>query len=145
MLLHNHNHLPRISNRFNNHSGGFTALIAVILVSAGTMAFSLSTLSAAVLYADSVFRKEMRIQVELNTHSCLDTATVSLAKDFFMNGTTTIRSLGCEVSVINPNPDLSSYDVEISVTAALSGIRKFGKRSVRISDNSILVISQDVW
>ncbi|MFA6404487.1 MAG: hypothetical protein WCW03_00545 [Candidatus Paceibacterota bacterium] len=85
----------------NKYSQGFIALIAVILLAFGTTAFSLATLSSAFSYADTVAKMEIRIQARLNLNACLDTLTLMISRDYFLNGNVTIREFACEAKISN--------------------------------------------
>jgi len=97
---------------------GFIALIAVILLASGTIAFSLTTLSSAVAYADQVSKKEFRIQARFNTKACLDTVRLMSAKDYFLDGALTIPEFGCTATVSN---DFSGH-VSIKARAEFNGV-----------------------
>jgi len=68
------------SMKYNN---GFIALIAVVMLATGTLAFSLVVLSSVVDYSESVSRKELRIQATMNARACLDMTTLMAVKDYF--------------------------------------------------------------
>ena len=74
--------LPTLTNN------GFIALIPIILLATGTLAFSFVNLSAASLYADSVTAREIRIQEMFNKKECEDKLLLAHAKDFFMDQAT---------------------------------------------------------
>ena len=76
---------------------GFIALIAVVILSSGIIAFSFVTMSSAIGYAENVSKRELRIQAGLNRQACLDTASIMIAKDFFLSGTSTLKEFDCEV------------------------------------------------
>ncbi|MBU6426952.1 hypothetical protein KGQ27_01805 [Patescibacteria group bacterium] len=101
-----------------SYKDGFAALVSVILLAAGTTAFSLSTMASAYSYADSVNRRELRIQASLNAGACLDTARLMVAKDNFFTGTTTIPYFGCEIIAVND----SVSSVSLNVTARFEGV-----------------------
>ena len=73
---------------------GFMALVSMIMLALGTFAFSISTTSAAIAYADSVYAREMRIQRQLNQQGC--TSSIQLMKiiDYFMNGEPSCSDIG---------------------------------------------------
>ncbi len=89
-----------IENKYNKDSG-FIALIAVVLLASGALAFSFSNMIAAILYADSVYKRELRIQARLNADSCVDTVRLMYAKDPFLSGTTTVADFKCTAFVTN--------------------------------------------
>lgn len=100
----------------NNH--GFIATTAVILLATGTLAFSLVVLSSAVIYADSVSRHELRIQANLNAKSCLDTAALMAAKDYFLNGAIYISEFGCNAVISRDGIG----NISVEATASLNGV-----------------------
>ncbi len=105
------------------------ALAAVLLLSCGALALSLSTLGAAVLYADSVRAHELRIQATLNTQACLDSVTLMATKDFFLQGNISVPELSCIATVVN------DFSGSVSVTAVsnLSGVTSQDNRSFLIT------------
>lgn len=82
------------------HKNGFTALIAVILLSSGTLALSFSATGAVVFYADGVYRHETRVQRDLNERACLDTAGLMAARDSFVDGMVDIPEFGCTIRFV---------------------------------------------
>jgi hypothetical protein len=80
-------------------TSGFTALVAVLLLSFGTIAVSVSVMGAAATYADSVRSREVRIQNELNSQACKDTAELIRSKNMFYNGPLYVREFGCTVFI----------------------------------------------
>jgi hypothetical protein len=124
-----------------NIFGGFMALIAVILLATGTLAFSLVTMSSAAAYADSVERRERRIQATLNARACLDAVQIMTAKDYYIFGAFELKEYGCNVTV---NNDLAGR-VLINIVAAIGDISVKGKVEIQMDDNSIFVISSEVF
>ena len=82
-----------------HHESGFTATIAVVAVSLGTIALALVAVAAVAQYADSVDREETRIQAGLNQKACDDSAALIRAKDAFAHGTLLIPELDCSVTL----------------------------------------------
>jgi hypothetical protein len=78
---------------------GFVATIAVVTLMLSTMAFLLTTLSAAVTYADSVSRREYRIQKEYNVRACEDIANFKARKNGLLQGEIFIGEFGCTVQI----------------------------------------------
>ena len=74
---------------------GFIALTAILLISAGTIAISVSAMSTAASYQDLVLRSEIRIQSALNGEACGDSAVLIHAKDIFATGKFWLREFGC--------------------------------------------------
>jgi len=97
---------------------GFIALIAVILLATGTLAFSLVTISAAISYSESVNLHELRIQAGLNVKACLDSATLMVAKDYFLNGEVELPEFGCTLTVTN---DFQGH-INLNVRAVFEGV-----------------------
>ena len=94
------------------------ALIAVVLLATGTLAFSLATVSAAATYADMTYRRELRIQAQLNAEACLDSVSLMAAKDYFLNGPVHLSEFGCDAVVTN---DFNG-NVSLGVRTALGGV-----------------------
>lgn len=110
----------------NKYSQGFIALIAVILLAFGTLTFSLVTLSSAFSYADAVAKREIRIQARLNRDACIDTLTLMISRDHFLNGNVTIRELSCEAKISNDfvNPIL------LEVKATLNEVSVYDSKTI---------------
>lgn len=113
------NSTKRLPTRSPND--GFIALIAVIMLAWGALAFSFATLASAVSYADLVNRRELRIQARFNAEACLDTVKLMLAKDFFLEGTVSVPEFGCVVQVTN---DFAG-SVSVNITATLEGVSAY--------------------
>ncbi len=97
---------------------GFIALIAVVLLATGTLAFSLVTLSAAASYSDMVFKHDERNQAHLNAESCLDSMVLMAAKDYFLSGQVSLKEFGCTAIVTND----SNGNIAIAVTAKVGDV-----------------------
>jgi hypothetical protein len=95
---------------------GFIALIAVLLLSLGTLAFSLATMSAATLYADSVKNREVRIQNRLNERACIDMAQLLAAQDPFLEGVIHMREFGCSVDIQRDSGAIQIKVISIQLT-----------------------------
>lgn len=80
---------------------GFTAAISTMIVATGLLVFTLSTLASAVAYSDMVYRREIRIQSNLNLTSCKNIAELMMKSDYYISGTTTISELGCTLHISN--------------------------------------------
>jgi hypothetical protein len=61
------------------------------------MAISLSSTASVIAYSDSINLREYRIQANLNADSCLEVSKIIVSKNYFVNGTSTIQSLNCEI------------------------------------------------
>ena len=108
-------------NRFLIKKNGFIALIAVVVLAMGIFTFSLVTYSAVYSYYDSVNRKELRIQANLNAKSCLKTVALMYAKDFFLNGEQVLNKFGCTADIVN---DMNGR-VTIKVKATLEEVSDY--------------------
>ena len=62
------------------------ATTAIILLSMGTLAISTSVVASAIIYANSVNKRELRIQRRLNDEACAEAQRLIQAKDYFLNG-----------------------------------------------------------
>lgn len=73
------------------------ALIAVIMLTLGSLAMIASSLSWAISYADMVNHRELRIQKRLNMNACLEIAKIMVDKDYFIAGTIHLKDFDCDV------------------------------------------------
>lgn len=105
---------------------GFMALTAVMLVAMGTLAYSISTMAAAISYADRVSRKELRIQASLNAESCLKVIRLMAKADHFLKGQVIIGDLGCKADI---QSDFNG-NLNIDIESSLEGVRS--RRSERM-------------
>lgn len=71
---------------------------AVLLLSLGSFAVSLSIMGAVTQYADTVLIRTLRIQKNLNLLACKDSAALIRAKNIFVEGVIKFHDFGCEVS-----------------------------------------------
>jgi len=101
-----------------NYERGFIALIAVIILATGTLAFSLATLTAAAAYSESVTLKELRIQARFNLAACMDTLGLMFDKDYFLNGEVSLQEFSCQAGVMN---DLNG-SVILDATSTLGSV-----------------------
>ena len=83
----------------NSVEAGFGASVAVILLSAGAMALTLTVAGAVSVYADQVYLKERRIQKALDQQACADTAMLVREKDTYASGDIYLSEFGCTVSL----------------------------------------------
>ena len=97
---------------------GFVATTAVILLATGTLAFSLVALGSAVLYADIINRRELRIQANLNAEACLDTAALMATKDYFLTGPVYISAFDCNATISRDG----AGNVSVKASASLAGV-----------------------
>ncbi len=108
----------------DKHKRGFMAMISVMLLSIGILAFSISSLASATMYSDMVYRREIRIQVNANLSSCMNTAKLMIQRDYFIYGTSTLSEFGCTIHISNDFMGNTS----IYAIAELSGIKEIGNR-----------------
>ena len=104
----------------NCNDCGFIAVTAVILLATGVMAFSLATLGSAVAYSDAVYRRELRIQANLNAEACLDTAALMAAKDYFLAGSVHISEFGCNAVISRDGTGNASITAQTSLAGVSS-------------------------
>lgn len=122
-------------------NSGFIALTAVILMSIGVLTYAVVASSAALAYSDTVLRQELRIQARNNASSCLESLTIMLAKDYFLNGNIQIDEFGCEASVTS---DLRGGRALFKVAAAENQVKAYGTRAVSFSGDHLIVTSEDI-
>lgn len=115
---------------------GFVATIAVTILATGCLVFSLATLLGATSYAESVYKRELRIQAGLNARACLDLVTLMISKDYFLSDQLEIRHLDCVADVIN---DLNG-EVSFVVETRLGTVGARLTRMVRFEDFMLKVI-----
>ncbi len=72
----------------------------MIIISAIT-SYSFAVLSSAYLYADSVYRQELRIQANFNLDSCLIYLKYLYAQNYFLIGDVGIDEFHCRSKVLN--------------------------------------------
>ena len=107
---------------------GFMALIAVMLLATGTLAFSLASFASAASYAESATLKEYRIQAGMDLEACLDSVSLMAAKDYFLHGTVELQVFGCVANVTN---DFSG-NVSIDATSTVGEVEEGGNRHIPI-------------
>ena len=105
----------------DQYNKGFIALIAILLVSLGCVVVSIVVMAEVSSYADNVYRHESRIQANLNASSCIDAGKLIVEKDFFMQGTTTLPDLGCDLFVVN---DFSGH-ISLSAHTRFQGVSEY--------------------
>lgn len=74
---------------------GFIATTAIIILATGAFAFILVTSSAVSTYADSIYRREYRIQKRLNEEACEEVKPLLLAKNYSIVSGIEMREFGC--------------------------------------------------
>ena len=109
---------PMILMMPKKYNHGFTALISIVLLASGTLAFALVTMIHTYSYVDRVMRRELRIQSHLSLEGCLESIHLMFRKDVYIKGIVIIREFGCQASIEN------NYDgnVTISATSSISGV-----------------------
>ncbi len=112
-----------------NHRG-FIALSAVVILFAVIINFSILGLATAVVYADSVYRKELRIQSCLNADSCRQYVILMISRDYFINGQISIPEFGCNIAITNNNKG----KIHFELVSKLAGIQTFMKQEVLLDD-----------
>jgi hypothetical protein len=76
---------------------GFIATTAIIVLAMSSIVFLMVVSVAAASYAESVSRREYRIQKSLNQRACEETRDLILAKNYFFTGSTTISEFNCTI------------------------------------------------
>lgn len=115
---------------------GFVATIAVIILATGCLVFSLATLLGATSYSESVYKRELRIQVGLNAHACLDWVTIMVSKDYFLFGQIEVRQFGCVADITNDLNGNISFVVQTKLGSATAKLT----RTLRFEDFVLKVI-----
>lgn len=105
---------------------GFVALTTILIIVALVLNFSFVTLSSVYIFADSIFRRELRIQTRFNLFACIDYMKFTYAQNYFVDGNIKIRELGCSVSITN---DFTGT-IDFSATSTLSGVSVNQKMSL---------------
>lgn len=118
-----------------NYKKGFIATIAIILLTTGVISFSLTTLLSSLAFFDSVYKKELRIQANLNAKACLDKTILIVSRDYFLSGQITLRELGCIVEVSN---DFNG-NIIVNGRASFGEVSSTFNQRMLFSDNYILL------
>lgn len=84
-----------MQNNIKNKKG-FTAVIAVILISTGIIALSVMVIGRAAAYGDMVNKREMRIRKSLALSACLTSLEIMAAKDILLIGSVIMEEFQCE-------------------------------------------------
>ncbi|MES2314993.1 MAG: hypothetical protein V4524_03625 [Patescibacteria group bacterium] len=82
-----------------NKSKGFIAVTAVIVIVSGILMYSAMVMVSAFTYSDAVVRREWRMQANFNAQSCLSTAALMSAKDYFLEGDIEVKEFGCNAHI----------------------------------------------
>lgn len=115
---------------------GLVATIAVVILATGCLVFSLVTLLGATSYAESVYKRELRIQAGLNARACLDLVTLMISKDYFLSQQLEIRHLGCVADISNN----MNGEVSINIEARLGDVSINLTRTLMLEDFVLRVI-----
>jgi len=115
---------------------GFIATIAVILLATFILTFSLITLDTALSFSGGVYKKELRIQANLNADACLDQVTLMVSRDYFLSGQIKIKEFGCTANISNN----FNGNVVFSGQAIFQEVNSVFKREIIFTDNAINVI-----
>jgi hypothetical protein len=126
-------------NDDRDRNEGLIALVAVNLIALGTLAMIASALTAAMWFVDSVSKKETRIQADLYSRACVDSASLMLAKNYFLKGDVSLKEFGCQAKVSNDYLGRVTIDAEASV----GGVPARRWRSLSVTDSSISVIGDE--
>ena len=109
-------------------NAGFMAVISVVMLALAIQAFSVTVFATVSSYLDSVGRRELRLQTNLNADSCLDTVAIMAAKDYFIQGVLDISAFRCRATIVNYLN--GSYSVD--VTTELGGVEAHKSRLITI-------------
>ena len=94
MSKHDHTHTRGYAPQ---NARGFVAVTAVILLALGCLASALAVFAASAAYADSVTRREYRIQKSMNEAACGDIRALMMAKDYFFVGQSVVPEFDCVI------------------------------------------------
>lgn len=111
---------------------GFVAVVAVIMIASGTLIYSIVASSSAIEYIQSVYRRESRAQAVLYASSCVDSAAMIVAKDYFVRGTIAVSDFDCQVSIQPVASDPMSF--VLSAQASFNGVHAYASRTVNITN-----------
>jgi len=115
---------------------GFMALIALILLTTGALAFSLVVRSSSFAYFEATNKREMRIQAGLNAKACLDKVSLMVIQDYFLAGEIEIKEFGCLAKIDNDG----NVNFGLEVEAFLGTVSSKGKRTLNVSGNLVQVL-----
>lgn len=110
----------------NSKNSGFIALIAVLLMASGTMAFLLTVAAAGLAYSDMVLRREYRIIATGNLNTCVSAIRSMAARYYFFRGKLRIDELGCDGAVSN---DMTGH-IHFEATSTFNGVKSFQNGSI---------------
>lgn len=78
---------------------GFIAVTAIILLAMAGFIFSLTTFNAVIIYADSIDKKEQRVQKNLNKIACQETISLIKTKDYYVKGNIVLEEFDCSQEI----------------------------------------------
>jgi hypothetical protein len=122
---------------FNTKSQkGFIATIALVILATVIIYFSLVTFSSAFAFADSVNKKELRIQANLNSKACLDQVILMVSRDYFLSGKIKLKDFNCTLDISN------NFNGNVTVVgrAIFGGVNSIFRRDMVIFDNFVQII-----
>lgn len=119
-----------------NKQAGFIATTAVMIVAIGVISLSLVTLSSSVAFSDFIYRKELRVQSNLNSRACLSQILLMISEDYFLSGRIDLKEFGCLSDVSN---DFNG-NLNVSGRADFGGVRSVFNQKVLFFDNYIELI-----
>lgn len=123
-----------IHNKVNNayDKRGFGAVTAVIMISFGMFFFALVNSISVNMYADSINKRELRIQASLNADSCIDRAKFFLEFDRFLIGSIEFSEFGCVIDIEHTNSGAGLNKYDVSAVATLSGVKSYKNMELEI-------------
>lgn len=101
-----------------NNEKGFVATVSLAMLFLGAMVFTLVMMSSVLAYADSVYRRELRIQASLNADACIDTIKLMVTGNYFLSGEIHVKDFGCVAEVSN---DFAG-NMSATIIAKLKGV-----------------------
>lgn|GEM_PF-3933211 len=124
---------------------GFMALVTILLLAMSTLALSLLYMNSTESYADSIIRKEIRIQTNLYTISCLNMSTSKLARNFLLRGSIYIPEVYCASEFTETGTNIVHVSVKISYKYMTDIITSYGFEDLKINDSSLDIISRTTY
>lgn len=115
---------------------GFIATVAVVILATGIIYFSLITLASAFAFSDFIYKKELRIQANLNSKACLDQVILMVSRDYFLSGKIKLKDFDCTLDISN------NFNGTVTVVgrAIFREVKSVFRRDMVIFDNFIQVI-----
>jgi len=121
------------------------ALVTILLLAMSTLALSLLYMNSTESYADSIIRKEIRIQTNLYTISCLNMSTSKLARNFLLRGSIYIPEVYCASEFTETGTNIVHVSVKISYKYMTDIITSYGFEDLKINDSSLDIISRTTY